>query len=131
MGKDEPKYIPLIGYDSDYVGRSPWDFYSWGHIDMGIGAFLLISLIITVTEWVLGPGSAIVEWWMVLALVILFSLIWEFIENVILWKLGWKFEDRQDSWPNFIWDVIFVILGGGLMWLFKWIIMDSLGYLGR
>ncbi len=131
MGKDEPHYVPLIGYDTDYVGRSPWDFYSWGHINMGIAAFSLLSLIITISEWMWGPGNALIDWWVIMVIVLIYALVWEFVENVILWRMGWKFEDRRDSWPNLIWDVIFVILGGAVMWLFKWLIMDLSGQLGR
>ena len=65
----EDKYIPLVGTVSEYVGRSPWDFYSWGHICMGIAAFLVFSLLITITELFIGP--AILMWWHILAFVIL------------------------------------------------------------
>ena len=34
------KYVPFVGLVEDYVGRSPWDFYSWGHIAFGIGSFI-------------------------------------------------------------------------------------------
>lgn len=42
----ENKHIPLVGDVKHYVGRSPWDFYSWGHIAMGIASFLLLSLML-------------------------------------------------------------------------------------
>ncbi|MFX1393367.1 MAG: hypothetical protein ACFFAH_07315 [Promethearchaeota archaeon] len=129
MGKDDPKYIPLVGWDKDYVGRSPWDFYSWGHIALGIASFLLISLVITIPEALGGKGF--IPWWLVIIIVLFVLLFWEFFENVILWLLKWKFEERQDSFINFLWDVIFGMLGALVMWLFKWIIMDLLGMLGR
>ncbi|KON26979.1 hypothetical protein AC481_06105 [miscellaneous Crenarchaeota group archaeon SMTZ-80] len=129
MGKDDPKYIPLVGWDKDYVGRSPWDFYSWGHIALGIASFLLISLLITVPEALGGKG--LIPWWLIIIIVLFILLFWEFFENVILWLLKWKFEERQDSFINFLWDVIFGMLGSLVMWLFQWIIMDLLGMLGR
>ena len=44
------KYIPFVGLVNDYVGRSAWDFYSWGHMDMGIAGFMVFSLLITIPE---------------------------------------------------------------------------------
>ena len=129
MGKEDPKYIPLVGWDKDYVGRSPWDFYSWGHICLGIALFLIISLLITVPE-ALG-GTGFIPWWSVILIVLFFSLFWEFFENIILWAMKWKFEDRQDSFVNFLWDVIFGLIGGGATWILKWLVMDYLGKLGR
>ena len=129
MGKDDPKHIPLVGLDADYVGRSPWDFYSWGHIALGIATYLLLSLLITIPE-ALG-GNALIHWWLIIVIVLIILLVWEFVENVILWSLSWKFEDRQDSTVNFLWDVIFGAIGGCIMWLSAWIIMFVLGALGR
>ena len=129
MGKDDPKHIPFVGMDADYIGRSAWDFYSWGHIALGIALCLLLSLLITVPE-ALG-GQALISWWLIMVLVLIILFIWECIENVILWGLGWKFEDRQDSLVNFLWDIIFGAIGAGSMWLSAWIIFDVLGALGR
>ncbi|HEY0089867.1 MAG TPA: hypothetical protein VGB37_13545 [Candidatus Lokiarchaeia archaeon] len=129
MGKEDPKYIPLIGWDKDYISRSPFDFYSWGHIALGIALFLLLSLLITVPEY-LGQ-KALIPWWLIIIIVIFILLFWEFFENVILWRLGWKFESRQDSLVNFIWDMIFGISSALLTWLIKWIIMDVYNASGR
>jgi len=129
MGKDDPKHIPFIGLDADYVGRSPLDFYSWGHIALGIATYLLLSLLITIPE-ALG-GNALIHWWLIIVIVLIILLVWEFVENVILWSLGWKFEDRQDSMVNFLFDIIFGAIGACTMWLSAWIIMIVLGALGR
>ncbi len=128
MGK---KYVPLIGYIDDYVGRSRWDFYSWGHLALGISSFLLLSLINTIPDWLYGPGVSIIPWWLIMVAILFIALLWEFIENVILWKMGMKFENRRDSFLNFLWDVILACIGGGIMWLCKWIIMDLSGLAGR
>ena len=128
-GKENPKYVPFIGWDEDYIGRSAWDFYSWGHIALGIASFLLLSLLITVPEYL--RQKALIPWWLIIVIVIILLLIWEFVENVILWRLGWKFEDRQDSLANFIWDMVFGITSALTMWLMKWIIMDRYNAKGR
>ncbi|MBY8983972.1 MAG: hypothetical protein KGD65_02790 [Candidatus Lokiarchaeota archaeon] len=124
------RYIPFIGRIMDYVGRSPLDFYSWGHIAFGIGAFSIFSLIITIFELIFST-TAVMPWWWIMTFVIAVGIGWEVIENTILWKLGVKFENRRDSFVNAFFDVIFVILGGLATWLLKWIIMDVMGEFGR
>jgi len=116
------EYLPFIGTVEHYVGRSALDYYSWGHLDMGIAAFLLISLFITVTEALIGPS--ILDWWFVMVLVIIFGFIWELIENTILHRWGWRPSNRRDSIVNAVWDIFLVCVGGLLMWLFQWIIME-------
>ena len=127
---EKNRYAPFIGLLEDYVGRSALDFYSWGHIAFGIGAFSIFSLIITVIELIF-LTAAIMPWWWIMSFVIAVGIGWEIIENTILWKLGVKYENRRDTFVNAFFDVIFVILGGSTTWLFKWIIMDVMGELGR
>jgi hypothetical protein len=122
-------YVPFIGLLEDYVGRSPWDYYSWGHIAFGIGAFSLFSLIITLWELLTGPAP--IPWYFILLLVLIVGVIWEIFENTILWRLGLKYENRKDTFINALFDVIFVIIGGLATWLLKWIIMDVIGERGR
>ncbi|MHA2280310.1 MAG: hypothetical protein ACXAC5_05625 [Promethearchaeota archaeon] len=129
-GSGKKRYAPFVGLLEDYVGRSPLDFYSWGHIAFGIGAFSILSLIITVFELIFGV-PATMPWWWILSFVIIVGVAWEIIENTILWRLGVKYENRRDSFINALFDIIFVILGGLATWLLKWIIMDALGQYGR
>ena len=128
-GSGKKRYVPFVGLLEDYVGRSPWDYYSWGHIAFGIGAFSIFSLIITLWELFIGP--AVLAWYFILIFVIIVGIGWEIIENTILWKLGVKYENRKDSFINALFDVLFVILGGLATWLLKWIIMDVMEELGR
>ena len=124
------RYIPFVGLIKDYVGRSPLDFYSWGHIAFGIGAFTIFSLIITIYELIF-VTAAVMPWLWIIIFVIAVGFGWEIIENTILWKLGVKFENRRDSLINAFFDILFVILGGLGTWLLKWIVMDVLGFFGR
>ena len=121
--------IPLVGDTDDYINRSPWDFYSWGHIALGIALFLLLSLLITVPEYF--GQKALIPWWLIIVIVIFLLLLWEFFENVILYSLGFKFGNRQDSLVNFLWDVILGISSALLTWLLKWIVMDIYNFRGR
>ncbi|MHA2007334.1 MAG: hypothetical protein ACXABO_09690 [Promethearchaeota archaeon] len=123
-------YVPFVGLLEDYVGRSPLDYYSWGHIAFGIGAFSIFSLIITIYELIFNV-EAVMPWWWIMTFVLLVGVGWEIIENTILWKLGVKYENRKDTFANAFFDIIFVILGGSATWLLKWIIMDVLGQMGR
>jgi len=129
MGKDKSdKHIPLVGTVEEYVGRSPLDFYSWGHIELGIASFLLLSLLITVTEALIGP--ALLSWWHIIVIIIIIAIFWELFENTVLYALGAKFENRRDSLINSLWDIILAVIGGLVMWLFKFLIMDAWGYRG-
>ncbi|MFW9971447.1 MAG: hypothetical protein ACFFDF_14730 [Candidatus Odinarchaeota archaeon] len=132
MSETESKnkhYVPFIGLLEDYVGRSPWDYYSWGHIAFGIGAFSLYSLIITIWELAIGPAP--VPWYLILLLVFISAVIWEIFENTVLWRLGLKYEHRKDTFVNAFFDIFFAVLGGLVTWLLKWIIMDLIGERGR
>ncbi|MEJ2252303.1 MAG: hypothetical protein P8Y97_21895 [Candidatus Lokiarchaeota archaeon] len=122
-------YVPFIGPIKAYVGRSPWDFYSWGHIDMGIASWLLLSLIITIFQNYAGPNTAILPWWSLMVFVLSFGVLWEILENTIFFYWGWR-PGGIDSVQNSVWDIIFVVLGGAFMWLLKYIIMDLLGIRG-
>jgi len=132
MSEKEKKveYIPFVGPIEDYVGRSPWDFYSWGHIAMGIASWLLLSLIIMVYENFAGPGTAVLfPWWLVLLLVFIFAVLWEIFENTLFHYWGWR-PGGVDSIQNLTWDIIFVVSGGSFMWLLKFIIINLLGQRG-
>ncbi|MFX1256911.1 MAG: hypothetical protein ACFFAN_03560 [Promethearchaeota archaeon] len=122
----DKKHIPLIGDVLEEVGYSPWDFYSWGHIAMGIALFLVFSLINTIRTWMFGPGAELFPWWLLMVFVLIIAFLWEVFENTLLWIWGKKFENRRDSFLNSLWDILFACIGGAVMWLFKWIIMDLL-----
>jgi len=126
---EKKHYVPFIGLLEDYVGRSPWDFYSWGHIAFGIASFAIFSLIINL--WELFFGTATIPWYFIIIFVLIVGVVWEIIENTILWRLGVKYENRKDTFINAFFDIVFVVVGGLGTWLLKWIIMDVMGELGR
>jgi hypothetical protein len=123
------EYMPFVGTVEDYLGRSPWDFYSWGHIALGIASFSLLSLMITITEAFIGP--AFIAWWFILFLTFCVGFIWEILENTVILWWGWRPSNRRDSFINAFWDIIFVTCGGASTWLLKWIIKDFLSLQGR
>ncbi|MBN1216352.1 MAG: hypothetical protein JXA99_13035 [Candidatus Lokiarchaeota archaeon] len=119
------KYIPFIGLVDDYVGRSAWDFYSWGHIAMGIGGYLILSLLITIPRQYMGIPE-LIPWWFVWILTILIcGFLWELFENSLVYYWGWR-NKGIDSLLNSIWDIIFVSIASAVMWLFQYIIVDLL-----
>ena len=122
-------YVPFVGKIDDYLGRSPWDFYSWGHIAFGIASFSLLSLLITITEEFIGPSF--IAWWFILLCTFFVGVIWEILENTVILWWGWRPHNRRDSFVNSFWDIIFVTLGGASTWLLKWIIRDFFLLEGR
>ena len=82
----------------------------------------MLSLLITITEALIGP--AILDWWLLMVFVLIVGVIWEILENTIIYLWGWRHLNRRDSWVNAIWDIIFVCIGGAAMWLLQWILMD-------
>lgn len=132
MNEKEKKvdYIPFVGAVKDYVGRSAWDFYSWGHINMGIAAFIFFSLFITIPEYYFGQGAGFIPWWLAFFLTIVVGILWEVLENTLIYYWGWR-PGGKDTTLNAIWDMVFVTLGGGIMWLFQWLIMELIDYQGR
>jgi hypothetical protein len=54
-----------------------------------------------------------------------FVILWEVIEHLIFLDLGWKFENRPDSWQNMFTDVLLGDIGGFGTWLFAYIIFEK------
>ncbi|MFW9989505.1 MAG: hypothetical protein ACFFC3_12695 [Candidatus Odinarchaeota archaeon] len=113
----------LFATKIDEVGISWFDFYSIGHICLGIGLFLFWSLFYTIPK---KKGRVpIFSLLFVFILTIICAIIWEFIEHIIFLDLGWKFENRADSWQNMTTDVILCAIGGLGTWLFAYIIFEK------
>ncbi|MHA1758830.1 MAG: hypothetical protein ACTSVV_18835 [Promethearchaeota archaeon] len=121
MGNDD---LPIVGTDKDEVGRSPIDYFSWGHVDMGIATFLLLSLINTIPSLIDKTLIYIIPYFLMLILVLIVAIVWEILENTLLLEWGFKFEGRRDSFVNALWDIIFVIIGGLYMWIVKGILVN-------
>jgi hypothetical protein len=113
----------FIAESINEVGISFLDFYSVGHICMGIGIFLLFSLLYTIPMGKEeGASQIILPLWAIWVITVAVGIIWEIIENTIFFSLGIKFEHRLDSPANIVSDVLFVALGGGGMWVFAHLI---------
>lgn len=109
------------------TGRTAIDYFSWGHINMGIASYLLLSLINTIPSWVTQTKVDIIFWWVMLVLTIVVGVVWEIIENTLFIKLGIKFENRRDSLVNATWDIIFAIIGGAYVWGIKGLMVNLIG----
>ena len=108
------------------TGRAPIDYFSWGHIGMGVVVFLLWSLINLLPSLALGYIVFPVFFWFSIVLTIITAIVWEIIENTLFVHIGIKFEDRRDSLINALADIVFVIVGGLIMWGFKVLIVNIL-----
>lgn len=108
---------------TDEVGISVFDFYSIGHICFGIGLFLFWSLFYTIPK---KKGKIpIFSLLFVFILTIVCAIIWEIIENVLFLPLGWKFENRPDSWMNMTADILLCGVGGLGTWLFAYLTFEK------
>ena len=113
----------LIATEIGEVGISWFDFYSIGHICFGIGLFLFFSLFYTIPKR--NHNTPIFSLIFVEILTITFAVLWEVIENLVFLNLGWKFENRADSWKNMTTDVLFGAIGGLGTWLFAYITFEK------
>lgn len=97
--------IIIIAKRAEHVGISPIDFFSLGHLFMGYitflgfyGTFSLFFGIPLNFFYLLGN--------------IFVAIIWESVENLILYELKFKFAHRRDSIINSLMDIIFFLFGG-------------------
>ena len=100
----------------DGISKAAFDFFSIGHILMGQIAYFLAWFFVRSDGGVLYTfvGEPTNPGLYALYFAIFIGLIWEPIENVILWKMGLKFEGKRDSWLNLIFDII-LVTGGAVM----------------
>ena len=99
----------------DDISKAAVDFFSIGHILMGQISYFIAWFFVkpdgALFTFVGEPTNSGIY---ALSFAIFIGLIWEPIENIILWKMGLKFEGKRDSWLNLIFDIIFVT-GGAVM----------------
>jgi len=117
----------IVADTKEETGRAPWDYFSWGHIAMGIMSFLLLVLINIIPTYVDQALVYIIPYWWMLILTIVVGIVWEIIENTIFVETGLKFENRRDSFVNATWDVIFVSLGALYIWILKGVMINLIG----
>ena len=106
----------LIARDISEVGISFLDFYSFGHVAMGIGLFLFFSFLI---YYLFKKVNLKTSLYYSLILSIIGGIVWEIIENILFFKWGIKFEGRKDSSFNLATDLFFVSIGAYLMILLR------------
>ncbi len=92
------------------AGQCLFDFFSIGHIAFGLATFLILSLFYVIPYTSKKDNKV----WMPLWLCYVFSIVvligWEFLENILLFEWGFKFEDKQDSLLNASSDIIIGII---------------------
>ncbi|MBY9006136.1 MAG: hypothetical protein KGD63_05215 [Candidatus Lokiarchaeota archaeon] len=105
------------------VGISWLDFYSFGHICFGIGAFTILSLFYTIPKK--KGKTPLLSLLGVFFISFLLFIGWELLENILFIQIGWKFEGRIDSWPNIITDILMGIVGALGSWGFCHLLFDK------
>jgi hypothetical protein len=94
---------------------------------MGIVFFAAISLISTLRNFV-DPNNFRVKmghWIWFIVGTLIFAIVWEIIENTLLFELGWKYQNQQDSVINIISDIILVGLGGLICFGFAYLMYEK------
>jgi hypothetical protein len=109
-------FVDLFATDPSMVGIAWFDFYSIGHFCFGIGMFLFFSLFYTIPKH--NGKTPIFSLLFVFILVVLVLVLWEALENLVFINIGWKFEDRLDSWQNITTDLLIGVFGGIVSWIF-------------
>ena len=109
-------FVDLFATDPSTVGIAWFDFYSIGHLCLGIAVFLFFSLFYTIPKH--RGKTPIFSLLFVFIATIMLLLLWEALENLVFINLGWKFEGRLDSWENITTDLIIGTLGGIVSWIF-------------
>jgi hypothetical protein len=104
---------------TDRAGNAFYDFFSWGHVAMGVGIYVLSWFILSLTP-VVGRSylSFIITW-------VLCCWIWEVFENNIVYSWGIKYANRKDSVNNLLGDQFFVTLGAVIMWIVEIIVYGN------
>lgn len=104
------------------ISKAAVDFFSIGHIIFGQIVFFIVYALLKYTTWFYWVPPSDVEMWAIIVAIIV-GIIWEPIENILLWKMGLKFDNQQDSILNIIFDIIFVVIGSLLAhWINNWVI---------
>jgi len=112
--KNDDKSLPIFAKTLIQVGTTGIDYYTFGHILMGLIGFpILLNLFLPPDAFSFLQFSA---------------LIWELFENVILFKAGLKFEGRRDSGLNAIFDIAFVNIGGLISYFFYHLFCETQGF---
>ena len=114
----------IIAESMAEVGLSALDYFTWGHIAMGVGFFALLSLLHVYFKYVRQSDKFPI--WLALVITVIIGVFWEFFENILLFNLGMKFEDRQDSLLNASMDIVFVALGAAV-YLLLWYLLIKPG----
>jgi hypothetical protein len=117
--------IEWFATSAENVGIAAFDFYSLGHIAMGVGIFLFFSLFYTIPMRGKGNSRVLLPLWAVWIITVACGILWEWVENSLFIDLGIKFEGRHDSLINIITDIIFVGIGGLGMWYLAHLIFEK------
>jgi len=120
----------IVAESIDEVGIAALDYFTWGHLFMGVLFFILLSLLHILFRYALNPASDFSKdpfpIWLAFLITLIIGIVWEPFENFVLYSWGMKFENRQDSIFNALFDIIFVALAA-LIYLVLWYLIIKPG----
>ncbi|MHA2180684.1 MAG: hypothetical protein ACXAAH_04590 [Promethearchaeota archaeon] len=109
------------------VGQSVLDFFSFGHLAMGVVVFSLLSLISTIRN-VFDPKNFKVQkshWMWFFVGTIIFAVFWEVVENTLILQWGLKHMNQQDSVINAIADIVLGGISALIIWIIGYILYEK------
>jgi hypothetical protein len=120
----------IIAETIDEVGIAALDYFTWGHLFMGVLFFTLLSLLHVLFRYALNPAPDFLKdplpIWLAFLITLIIGIVWEPFENFVLYAWGMKFENRQDSLLNASFDIIFVALAA-FIYLIIWYLLIKPG----
>lgn len=110
------------------VSQSVFDFFSFGHLAMGIVVFSLISLISTIRN-LFDPKNFKVQkshWMWFFVGTLIFAVFWEVVENTVLLQWSLKHLNQPDSIINAIADIILGGLSALIIWAIGFLLYEKI-----
>ncbi len=109
------------------VGQSVFDFFSFGHLAMGVAVFSFLSLVSTIRN-LFDPNHFKIQkshWMWFFVGTVIFAVIWEIVENTLILQWGLKHMNQADSIINAIADIVLGSISALIIWGFGYLLYEK------